>query len=190
MKRFIHIPKTGGTSIKQWLGNNINEKILVDNGSNVTGYESSGKHIAYYKYKNEKTEKFSVVRNPYHRVVSGFNYLQYKLDNKHRILPYDNFEDFVGNELINNSDPVFIPQVFWLKRPIKPFLNVEHIFKIENELEKLQEYMNYYKPIPKVNISTKAKYSKYYKSQEILKIVEEKYKEDFELLGYKIGSIK
>jgi len=190
MKRFIHIPKTGGTSIKEWLRKFTDEKILVDLGSNITGYHNHRMHCRWYKFKGERTEKFSTIRNPFHRTVSGYNYLKFKLNNPARKIVSESFEDFVISSLLDSADEVFLPQIYWLKPRSKRFLKVEHFFKIETEIEELQYYLGYHAPIPKINISTQKKYAEFYKSKEVQDIVREKYYLDFKLLGYDIDTIE
>lgn len=63
---FIHIPKTGGTSILHWMQENFK-------------HEKRGeKHFDYKMYKKkfgDPTHHFACVRNPYARLLSWFHYM-------------------------------------------------------------------------------------------------------------------
>ena len=66
--RFIHIPKTGGTSVR---------KFLLDNDIQFYyGHEPKqvGRHRYASVWKDEESYKFTIVRNPYARTVSYYNY--------------------------------------------------------------------------------------------------------------------
>lgn len=92
---FIHIPRTGGSSIK---------RILRD----VGGFSEEMTH-ADFRYVKEKLGnewknyfKFSIVRNPFSRMVSWYNWLVYssKLgkDKRGRIVQHPGtFENFLFN---------------------------------------------------------------------------------------------
>ena len=68
-KIFIHIPRTGGTSINEY---------FKSKNEPVNAIYSNFKHYTYNDYKIisdiENYEMFTVVRNPYTRIVSYFNY--------------------------------------------------------------------------------------------------------------------
>lgn len=72
---FIHIPKTGGTSI----GNAFDVKVTKD-GSSID-YNIKGKHYTALEYRNKfkdelsKYFKFTVVRNPWDLVNSLYHYM-------------------------------------------------------------------------------------------------------------------
>jgi len=172
--RFIHIPKTGGTSIR---------KFLLDN--NIQFYygqepKQVGRHRYASVWKDEESYKFTVVRNPYARTVSYYNYTINK-DWK------PTFENFVKNKLINKSlkvPNVWIPQVSWLYE--NNTCLVDKIFKLEDNLEdNLNSFLNIKGNLPKENVSTYNSYESYY-TQELKDLVANYYKDDFKKLGYDI----
>ena len=66
---FIHIPKTGGTSVFTWIEENFD---YVQNGS---------KHSTINQYKKSFAQPknyFSIVRHPVDRILSWYHY-QYKM---------------------------------------------------------------------------------------------------------------
>ena len=79
---FIHIPKTGGTVIEDEIKKQYNETLYSGYSNNILEYpynKISLQHQLYttiYKYKNilninfNNIKIFSVVRNPYDRIIS------------------------------------------------------------------------------------------------------------------------
>lgn len=95
---FIHIPKTGGTSI---------EKFIEDNGDVMAFYTFSGsifvnshtpQHCTYKEYESFNFLKsgmriFTIVRNPEERVISEFFYIhKYRPDIRKY---FKNFEEYL-----------------------------------------------------------------------------------------------
>jgi hypothetical protein len=93
---FIHIPKTGGTSVEHYFYKNKNIKRTIESlySNKTSGYERFKKpefnnyslqHQSYntiMKYKNmfkinpTKLRTFAVVRNPYYRTISDLFYFK------------------------------------------------------------------------------------------------------------------
>lgn len=65
---FIHIPKTAGLSIYEMFGMDLPH----DTHSPVAGYRAADAKLFKRAYK------FSVIRNPWDRLVSAFHYLKYQ----------------------------------------------------------------------------------------------------------------
>ena len=65
---FVHIPKTGGTSIECVFDNSALVRDVQYKHHTLEGYESLNKSIAHYF-------KFSFVRNPWDMTTSMYNYL-------------------------------------------------------------------------------------------------------------------
>jgi hypothetical protein len=63
---FIHIPKTGGTSIIHWLEQNFESEKRGDKHLDYNGYVKKWDH---------PTHHFACVRNPYARLLSWFHYM-------------------------------------------------------------------------------------------------------------------
>ena len=93
---FLHVHKTGGTSIKRY---------LLDLGPKSVSHsrvKDIVKEIGYEKFKQYKT--FVVVRNPYDRVVSAYYYMK----NTNRMPSNISFSKFVlksTSNLILSLDP-------------------------------------------------------------------------------------
>ena len=116
---FIHIPKTGGSFIADALNNKNYKVTLSQRGISIHNISNSLfepphnkgslQHQFYstlYKYKNkinidfEKTKVFSVVRNPYNKIMSDLFWL--KLINK-KSSPNEIYEKIKNNYLYRDD---------------------------------------------------------------------------------------
>lgn len=185
---FIHIPKTGGSSV---------ESIVGGRG-----------HFPYKIYEREidgleSINVFSIVRNPYARVLSSF----YHFDTTHTNLFEKTalgFERFVRTKLKRqigsyktitnfpfmhdfNLHPHFIPQSFFLEDK-NGEIKVDFIGKLENinsDWEEIRKITKTDKNIPFLNKSLyDYNIEDHYLSNDVVSIVNEFYESDFRLFGY------
>lgn len=184
---FIHIPKAAGQSVSLALFND--------------------KHPGHYPIKKFEWEdrerkenyfKFTVVRNPWDRLYSAFNYLTkhtpYKADQefaKNYLSEYKSFEDFV---LYGLDKPIisnwvhFRPQSYFLL-DLKEELDINYIARFENLEEDFQhiarELGRDMAELKKVNSSGRElkSYQKQY-TNTTMQIVAKHYELDINLLGY------
>ena len=170
--RFIHIPKNAGTSIY---------KFLTDNNISFLYGTSSKKIVHFHRpasfFANEDSFKFAIIRNPYTRLVSYYNYMVTKDWNP-------SFENFVKNKLINKKTKIPTPwkcQIEWLYSDGKRI--VDKVFKFENINDELPNFFGIKSIIGHQNRSTYNEYEEYY-NPELKKIVYEQFIEDFNLLEY------
>lgn len=173
MKRFIHIPKNAGSSLVRWLEEN-NIKILRGEEPKKVGI-----HRYASFWKNENLEKFCIIRNPYTRVISYYNYLT-KIEQWNYT-----FEEFVRKKLSNIKTKIpnaWNLQVNWIYDNDE--LLIDKIIRYETMESELQEYFNCFQPLPKLNISTLDNYDNYF-DEDLKEIVYDHFKKDFEILGYK-----
>jgi hypothetical protein len=178
---FIHIPKTGGTSIYKTLFGKVHRDHIS---------------LLYFKSydlkKFNKYFKFCFVRNPYDRLVSSYFYIKNKNDHYTPLLEdCTTFSDFVialsdknKREVFMNI-PHFLPQTSFLIVDnnkleldfIGRFENINHDFNVvSNKLNIDQELIH----------SNKSKHNYYldYYDSKLLKIVNEVYADDFRYLPY------
>lgn len=190
---FIHIPKTGGTSIEQAL------KAKVKGASKhrtVTDYENQ------LKSDIEKYFLFSVIRNPWDKLVSYWKYRQGKswapIDGK--IKDFNTWLEFMLSLDLNNlkgktancnlSDlRTALDLQFNCLVNAKNNINVDLI-----RFENLQEDFDIVcdkigipqQQLPHKNKGKHKHYTEYY-DNETRQIVAEKYAKDIEHFGYKFG---
>tara|TARA_Y100000992_G_C21268979_1_gene495567 strand:- start:1397 stop:1984 length:588 start_codon:yes stop_codon:yes gene_type:complete len=185
---FIHIPKTSGNSLSLFLkdfidneiihrSNNMGEKQGIDIICEKIKKDIKHKDITYYKNTyGEKINdyfKFTIVRNPYDRMLSYYFWSKGK-----------NNQKFDRNEFINfiKSNTSFQHEY------IDNTFHIIHFENIINELKNIEcfkeivDFNNY----PTLNASSNSKrnYNEIY-DKELKDLVFNKYKKDFELFGYK-----
>ncbi|GFD79982.1 hypothetical protein KUL118_28440 [Tenacibaculum sp. KUL118] len=78
---FLHIPKTGGTTIENWLCTTKRYKVQLFNEKALTDVNVTPQHLGYETvtsligdFNDSDLYKFAVVRNPYERLISEFFY--------------------------------------------------------------------------------------------------------------------
>lgn len=213
---FVHIPKCAGTTIGQSLDMTIKEQLSY---YGPTGYYPI-LHKRYKQYFSEveyakllkrppqhftinEIKKilgnvnsyfvFSVVRNPYDKLVSAFNKIKVQYAAKPEL---SSFENFVNSYLvIKNNSPILddiynghiLPQSFFLLNELNELSDINAIYKYENIQEcfsKIQE-LNPNVPILYSNKGTddQENYDSYY-TAELKDKVYAYYKQDFDLFGY------
>lgn len=180
---FVHIIKTGGTSIgKFFRGRKVHK--FAKNYKKVVGNK---KWTNYFK--------FTFVRNPWDKMVSQYFYIQKRKEGKYELTVREfilAFESCPESEYINGNgiavsfNPIQLP---WILDDNGNCL-VDFIGRYEN----LQEDFNTVcdkigiprQQLPHKNKSKHKHYTEYY-DDETREIVAEKYAKDIEYFGYKFG---
>lgn len=184
---FIHIPKSAGQSVCDSLF-----------GDRYPGHWK----ISDYEWENprkcENYFKFCFVRNPYSRLVSAYNYLkedtQSPIDRYFQqkvLVDYSNFEDFVKRGLMVPevlSYIHFVPQVEFMKN-MNGRVSMDFIGKVES-LSDDYKYVSHKlgmsdSSLKFINSSKSVDIDTYY-DEEMKKVVQNIYSEDFQLLGYDV----
>lgn len=180
---FIHIPKTGGSSVSYALKEYAKEKIEMANSrvgkgrgvSVVNDKRVNVKHLKLYGILRMNPEykhylSFTIVRNPYDRMMS---YYFWNYGNK----PFER-EQFV--KFIKRCNDF---QYRYVTHPKTDKLLVKTILKFENLKQDLKKIPNLkVSSIPHLNSSINSK-GKFY-DNELKELVYEKFKKDFDFFGY------
>jgi len=187
---FVHIPKTGGVSIRTW---------AFDRGLARRKIESGGKHVSAnklikkWKAIDPNLQTFAVVRNPYDRVVSCWKYYTDKEKTKF------SFEEFVFAEKLEpvkkKTDPLYKIQKYKIglidsvvRDPMVNYVNDDTIIlryeNLNEDFKTIQQMVNQHDPLPMLNTSSKDKGYKQYYNDATREHIRELYKEDFERFNY------
>jgi hypothetical protein len=178
---FIHINKTAGTSISQVLNINkvhLNSKEIID----IIGIE---------KWNN--LYKFTIVRNPWDKVVSHYMHRVKKnytnMGNGH--ISFKDWVKFCYGPVknLNYYDQIkmFQPQVEWLKDN-NDKINIDKIIRFENlnnDFEEVKSILgiNKISLIPHLNKTDREDYKNYY-DEESLNIIYNWFIEDIKFFNY------
>lgn len=177
---FIHINKTAGTSIGRAIGLPVKDHLTA---REVIARIGSQKWNQAYK--------FTVVRNPWDKVVSHYEYRRKK--NKTQIAARRiSFSDWVKMTYGKNKDTFyynnprsFQPQVEWLK-DTDGIVLMDYIIRfeaIEEGFEQVRKTIGLEARLPHLNASKRADYREYY-DDETRGIVAHWFREDIEAFSY------
>lgn len=167
---FIHIPKTGGQSIREYLMSVPGAEIMPLNKREI-----NVKHPDIWtaqKHFGELGWSFCVVRNPYDRIVSMWGHLQRVGYTK------SPFRKFVMKEA--KYDDYMKPMSAW-------FDHIDHVIKFENlrkDFQLVQDKIGVKSKLIHKNKSAHKPYTEYY-DDELIEFVSEKFKEDLQRFDYK-----
>ena len=203
---FVHIPKTGGTSIEKLLHiynydsrkpdmDKLHGHIPVDKSNDINNPLSLGDIYGYYlqhltldqikciisKKECSHFTSFAFVRNPWDRLVSEYIWAYSHLE----------FDDFINRvcEVVRNRILLDTENVHF--RPQYEFLNSEINYicrfeKFKQELIKLNKVLSLNvntSLLPHEKKSIRKHYSKYY-SKKSVELIEEIYARDIDIYGY------
>ena len=180
---FIHIPKSGGTSIGKSL---LNDDSLYDNKS----HNPYSKELVMPIY--DDYFKFSIVRNPWARLVSLF------YEKTPRFTGGISFSDYIKEICINNTNSSILQRDknailhsspyldYWFNGTIDKIDFVGKFEDIQNCWKTISKRLQYSTSLlPKRRIGVYSKHYTEYYDAETRQIVAEKYAKDIEYFGYK-----
>ena len=176
---FVHIPKTGGTSIRH---------VLVSKG--MDKWRRDPKFIHHDSLINleksndipEDTYKFSVVRNPYTRNFSYYKH--FKRINRIELSFYDFAIILHDLKLFSRNPMIPYTQSYYLVNS-EGLISLDKIYKFEN----LSEFENDFGvKLPYLNRGgySKDEYEHAYSDNRVKNFVKQKYLNDFINFGYSL----
>lgn len=178
---FIHINKTGGTSVISNTGKAYRKHLTVKDVIKYVGQN-----------KWDKAFKFTVVRNPWAKVASQYKFRTKTNKSKLGERPLS-FEEWIHKVFIEKdkfyygSRPLlYAPQVEWLKDKSGK-IDIDRILRFENLNEgykEVAEIVGINPNLPHLNSTKKSNYRDFY-DDETKQIVADWFSEDIKSFGYK-----
>lgn len=140
---FIHIPKTGGTSVKHLIKDNIPRKFPFG-------------HDPLFSFKQDEVKdkfKFSIIRNPYTRTYSYYRHFCKENNLK---VTFEYFLSEIKESIPYKNTPMYyFPQSFYLIDNLGNY-SIDKIYKYE----KFDEFQKDFKiTLPRLNCGNYKKYN-------------------------------
>ncbi len=177
---FIHINKTAGTSIIKLTGKPFRKHLTVKNVIEVIGQK-----------KWDEAYKFTVIRNPWDKVVSHYKF-RIKMNESKMAKKRIDFKDWVActygepkNKFYYNRPQMFLPQVEWLKNN-EGKIDIDKIIRFENLNEGINEVFKTLEiehKLQHLNRTYRTNYRDFYDDQT-KQIVTDWFHEDIKEFGY------
>jgi len=157
---FVHIPKTAGGSIKQWLWDNS----INFNSDSELLHKSLEETVTFYQKKNISFKynfSFACIRNTYDRMISVYEWIKYKRNKR--------VQKIIGRNRVPNREDVLVLEAadkgivyffeylknnpvddYSLRSQVEWIKDVDFVLKNENlaqDFKIIQEKLNCYSPL-------------------------------------------
>ena len=181
---FVHAPKTGGTSIRNWLTNNTNAHPLK------AAKHYSKENILKKFNSIEVNFSFAVVRNPWDYAVSWYFFnrdralrrldspkQKGKYSNEYNLHVLSEFDKGIEYYLTNfNKKPLSLTT-----KDVNYILKLE---TIDQDFKKIQDIFQCYTPLDHLNKSNRKKDYRQYYNDKTKNIIAERFREDINVFKY------
>ncbi|MDV6253340.1 sulfotransferase family 2 domain-containing protein [Vibrio sp. EA2] len=188
---FIHIPKTGGTSVEYMLSDDYDMMLFSKNDRvlNVTPQHLDKEKINILGLDKLGPLSFCIVRNPIERFISEYKYRMSIGARHYKVLDVNSFLD-ISIQRYNKNPNVFDNHI----RPQVDFL-LEHtkVYKFESELSNIASVLSeefQFSNVKNISHEKKSKSRSLNLSNESIHKLKEFYKKDFETFNYDASSLK
>jgi hypothetical protein len=175
---FIHINKTGGSSIEKALNIPFEHKTAREK------IQEMGQSRWNKKFS------FAVVRNPWDKVVSHYHYRvktnQTKLrENSIEFTEWVKRSYGVQDEYYYDIPKMFMPQVEWIVDNQGKIVvdKIMHFENLENEFNEVLEILGKKAALPHEKKSNRLNYREYY-NNETIEIIRKWFQQDIDIFGY------
>lgn len=168
---FIHNPKTGGSSIR---------------GALLPQYGRTDKqHAGLFPPRGYQSipHRIAVVRNPYDRIVSGYEFSQKKKDPKDKT-PFDEWVLSDEPWMIGPFDFCRVPQSYWTWG-CNRILRFE---RLEQQFNEVMYEFNIDVKLPHLNQSKRGRDFRSYYTKETYNVVTDRFKPDLIKYGYEFNA--
>lgn len=194
---FIHIPKTGGTSIETYFSNKfsipLNDSSLYNKNPTYEKFKTSPQHITLrtiihnntsFKINFNHIKIMTCVRNPYERLISDLFYFDLIKETTTPSKVYTIILDYLNNHSVYDNHS--LPQYMFLLNYKNSLINKSIIICHTETLTKDMHQLGYTDFNVKINTNPiKINYYKYLNIPTIL-LINKIYKMDFKLFDYKM----
>lgn len=190
---FIHIPKTGGTSLENYFSSKYDIKLNNDSlfnslENNIIQFDSSLQHLKYtsiiknkdfFKIDNNNLKIITIVRNPYDRIVSDLFFLKSINVDSSCAKVYNEIKSYI----IRNRDNHGIPQYQFLideNNKLIDNIKILHTETLNNDMYNLG-YTDF-----NLKANTNSKKVNYidYLNNDSIRLINNFYDNDFKLFNY------
>ena len=188
---FIHIPKCAGQSIWKALDLDVDFEVKVNLDTLISFRSPVLQHLLPKELKSyidsetwNTYKKFTIIRDPYDRVVSDYHWLRANYFASLTITIPENFDDFLsmreevvrGNKYSENMFyDHFYPMSYYFEE-----IEYDYVIRFEN-IDKEFEVLNLPNKLLKINSTVRGEFQL---TQEQKDRIYELYKEDFIKFGY------